>query len=103
MARWLVVFSLLVVLGLAFYPARADDDTKKKVNDLLTYFKKLDANRDGRVSKDEFLKLADRFKDRVKARQKLATVYDEIDTNKKGITQDQFKQYLETHPKKRTP
>jgi len=102
MARWVVAVTLLVTLGLVFYPARAGDDGKKNAAELIAYFKKLDTNSDGRVSKPEFLKLADRFKDKAKARQKLSAIYDEIDKERKGITEQQFKTYLETHPRKKT-
>ncbi len=102
MARCLAVLSLLLILGLVLYPAWGGEDVKKSTEALLRDFSKLDANKDGRVNREEFLKLAKRFKDEPKARKKLATVYEQIDTDKKGITIEQFKTYLENY-KKKTP
>jgi hypothetical protein len=99
MARWLIVFSLPLTLILGLGTVRADD-AKKSVAEVEAFFKKLDANNDGKLSKEEFLSLAERFKDRTKARQRLAIVYDRIDTGRMGITQEQFKMYLESNPKK---
>jgi Ca2+-binding EF-hand superfamily protein len=105
MVRWLAGFSLLLTLTLVLYPALAGDEAHKRTADIvIANFKKLDANSDGRVSKTEFLKIAERFKakDRAKARDKLSAIYDEIDRDRKGITQEQLKRYFEDHRKKTT-
>jgi Ca2+-binding EF-hand superfamily protein len=99
MARWLALLVLALSLIIVLVPAWGGDDTKKAM-DLETYFKKLDTNSDGRVTKPEFLKLASHFKDRTKAKAWLGTVYDQIDTERKGITREQLKQYLDNKRKK---
>src|SRR5262249_52798599 len=78
----------------------ADDDQFKRTNgkvDAEKFFKKLDANSDGKLSRDEFLKLADRVKetDRDKARDRLAKFYDKLDPQRRGLTKEQFKAFLE--------
>ncbi|MBI3408917.1 MAG: hypothetical protein HY040_11235 [Planctomycetes bacterium] len=76
----------------------ADDEFKKKGRiDSDTFFKKLDANGDGKLSRDEFLKLADRVKDKDKdrVRDRLARTYDKLDPQRKGLTKEQFKTFLE--------
>jgi hypothetical protein len=99
MARCLIVFSAVVTLSLAFSAVRADDE-KKVGMEVEANFKKLDANNDGKLSKEEFLRLAERFKDRSKARQRLGSIFDRIAGSLTGITQEQFKRYLESNPKK---
>ena len=93
MARLLgYIFSVLtsaVVLG----GALAQEPKKGKL-DVDAVFKKLDANTDGKLQKDEFLKLADRFKEKDKARAKLTTTFEKLDTEKMGLTKDQFRKYL---------
>jgi Ca2+-binding EF-hand superfamily protein len=74
-------------------------DARGKV-DAEAIFKKLDTNSDGKLSKDEFLKLADNFKNKDKAREKLTTAFEKFDTDKKGLTQDQFRKYLDSVKKK---
>jgi Ca2+-binding EF-hand superfamily protein len=60
-------------------------------------FKKLDENGDGKLTKKEFLKIADEFKDKIGenrmvfARALLASRYDELDPNGNGLTLDQFR------------
>lgn len=76
----------------------ADDEFKKKAKiDPDTFFKKLDANSDGKLSRDEFLKLADRVKDKDKdrVRDRLAKTFDRLDPQRKGLTKEQFKVFLE--------
>jgi EF-hand domain pair len=77
-------------------------DTQSKL-DVEAIFKKLDSNNDGKLSKDEFLKLADNFKNREKAREKLATAFEKFDTAKTGLTKDQFRRYLDSVKKKDAP
>ena len=68
---------------------------KKFKGDFEAFFKKLDTNMDGKLSKDEFLKIADRAKEKDQARQKLGQEYDKLDPAMKGITKELFRRYLE--------
>ena len=88
------LLAFLLLLG----PVTADEDAVKSKfkGDFDTFFKKLDTNRDGKLSKDEFLQMADRAQDKNKAREKLARVYEMLDAEKKGISKEQFKTYLDT-------
>lgn len=79
-------------------PAQGGDSDKKK-GDFEAFFKRLDANMDGKLSKDEFLKLAERAKDKAQARQKLTEAYDKIDPEGKGIEKAPFKKYLDDRKK----
>jgi len=58
----------------------------------------------GEVYQEDFARqLSDAMKgvkDRTKARTLLTTIYEQIDTDKKGITQEQLHQYLDTKRKK---
>jgi Ca2+-binding EF-hand superfamily protein len=69
-------------------------DNPKKFN-FDAFFKRLDTNMDGRLSKDEFLKMADRAKEKEQARAKLSQAYDMLDPEMKGITKDIFRRFLE--------
>ena len=99
MARLIGLLSLAAALFcLSAAGFGADDEFKKKVRiDPDTFFKKLDSNGDGKLSRDEFLKLADRVKDKDKerVRDRLAKTYDRLDPQRKGLTKDQFKSFLE--------
>ena len=95
MARWLGLAFVVVTLAL-FLSAVNAQDTKQKKIDVETMFKKLDTNNDAKLSKDEFLKLADRFKDREKAREKLAQAFDKIDPQNRGISKAELKNYLDS-------
>jgi len=75
-------------------------DTKKPKLDIDIVFKKLDSNNDGKLVKDEFLRLADRFKDKEKAREKLTRTHNIIDPRNIGLTRDQFRRYLDGVKKK---
>ena len=97
MARWLGM--LLVALTALLLGGVQAQDTKKKL-DSEAIFKKLDANKDGKLSKDEFLKLADNFKNRDKAREKLVAAFEKFDTDMTGLTQDQFRKYLDSVKKR---
>jgi hypothetical protein len=88
------VCSAAVVFG----AAQAQDDPKDKKPDPDLLFKKLDVSpKDNRLSKDEFLKLAEFGRDKTKARDFLARAYDKVydkvgaDKDKKGLTPEQFK------------
>jgi Ca2+-binding EF-hand superfamily protein len=60
-------------------------------------FKKLDANGDGKLSKDEFLKIADEYREAigenrlVLARALLGKRYDELDPTGAGLTREHFR------------
>lgn len=75
-------------------------DTKKPKLDIDVVFRKLDSNSDGKLVKDEFLRLADRFKDKEKAREKLTRTHNIIDPTNAGLTKDQFRKYLDSVKKK---
>lgn len=85
--------ALLSVLSMA---GAGDGDGKKtKKLDFEAFFKKLDANMDGKLNREEFLKLADRAKEKEKAREKLGQAFDKIDPRNQGITKEQFRRFLE--------
>lgn len=92
LAAWLT--SLALVMSIA--SAGDDDDNKKKKKlDAETIFKKLDADNNGRLSKEEFLKIADRAKDAERAEKFkafLTKIYEKLATDKQGITLDQFRE-----------
>jgi Ca2+-binding EF-hand superfamily protein len=99
MARWLA--SLLAVMTAIILLNTAEaQDTKKPKLDVDVIFRKLDSNSDGKLAKDEFLRLADRFKDKEKARQKLTSTYNTIDPKNVGLSKDQFRKYLDSVKKK---
>jgi Ca2+-binding EF-hand superfamily protein len=93
----ILVFAAIVFLGGG---VRAQD--KKSLVDIDSVFKKLDTNSDNKLQKDEFLKLAEHFKDKGKAREKLTTAFSMIDAQKKGfLSKDQFRTYYESAKKQR--
>lgn len=92
MARWFGMLFLIIAAGVVLTSADAQETKKIDVDAI---FKKLDANSDGKLSKDEFLKLAENFKDKVKAREKLTRTFEKIDPNNEGVSKDQFRKYLE--------
>jgi Ca2+-binding EF-hand superfamily protein len=99
MARWLGLLIFAVTVGFVLNSANGQDSPKKEI-DVDTIFKKLDTNSDGKLSKDEFLKLADNFKDKEKARKKLTDAFEMIDTDKMGLSIQQFRTYFEKARKK---
>jgi EF hand domain-containing protein len=86
---------LLAALVFGSIGAAADDQGKKPKGNLDAIFKKLDSNKDGKLDRDEFLRLADRAKEKDQARAKLSQTYDKLDPEMKGITKDQFRRFLE--------
>jgi hypothetical protein len=99
MAR--VMGMLCMAMAVGFFLGSAGAQEQKKGNfDIEAIFKKLDTNNDGKLSKDEFLKLADRFKDKEKARDKLTKAFEKFDTEKMGLTKAQFRKYVESVKKK---
>ena len=85
------------LLGSAF----AGDDGKKG-KDIDAIFRKLDLNMDGKLNKDEFLKIADRFRDKDRARTELGQTFDKLDPTNKGLTRDQFRTFVEATAKKKS-
>src|SRR5438094_911925 len=88
------VFGFLMLLG----TVGAEDGPQSK-GDFEAFFRKLDTDKNGRLSKPEFLKMADQAKERAKARDRLAKVFDMLDPENKGITKERFKAYLESSKK----
>src|SRR5262245_41382013 len=97
MAKLFGIFSLVAAVLCLVAIGTADDSKKNGKTDPDTFFKRLDTNSDGKLSREEFLKLADRVKDkdREKARERLAKVYEKLDTKRVGLSKDQFKAFLE--------
>ena len=99
MTRLLGLFFVVLTIGLVLGNA-AGQGTKQGKLDVNAIFKKLDANNDGKLQKDEFLKLADQYKNKEKARAKLAEAFKTIDPENRGITKDVFRRYLDSAKKK---
>ena len=99
MSRWLGML-FVALSALIFLNAVEAQDAPKKY-DADAIFKKLDVNNDGVLSKDEFLKLADNFKNKEQARKKLADCFVMLDKDMKGLTKVQFKTYLDEVKKKK--
>ena len=100
MKRLVGIFALLVAGTVLLGPLTAGD-IGKKGKDIDAIFQKLDANQDGRLSKDEFVKIAERFRDKEKARVQLGQTYDKLDPGQKGLTRDQFRMFVEASRKKK--
>jgi Ca2+-binding EF-hand superfamily protein len=94
----LILFAAAVLVG----PLAAGDDTKL-AGDIDKMFQKLDTNKDGRLSKDEFLKIAEHFRDtdKDKARSRLGQTFDKLDPQQKGLSREQFRSFIETVRKKK--
>lgn len=75
--------------------AGAGDDGKKRQGKFDDFFKKLDNDMDGKLTKSEFLRMAERAKEKEQARRKLGQAYDKLDPQKKGITKEVFRRFLE--------
>jgi len=93
MKVWWACGCIFLAGSLALTAADDDGGKKSKVEAL---FKKLDSNGDDKLSRDEFLKMADRAKDKVQARQKLGQAYDQIDPERNGITREVFHRFLKS-------
>ena len=101
MTRLLGIVALLTAILALLGPLSAGDNVKKG-KDVDAIFQKLDTNKDGRLSRDEFLKIAERFRDKDKARTQLGQAFDKLDPDRKGLTRDQFRTYIEASGKKKT-
>jgi Ca2+-binding EF-hand superfamily protein len=99
MTRWPGIL-VVALSAIVFLSAVEAQDAPKKL-DVDAIFKKLDLNDDGLLSKAEFLKLADNFKNKEKALKKLEEAFVMLDTDMKGLTRMQFKVYLENVKKKK--
>jgi Ca2+-binding EF-hand superfamily protein len=99
MARAMGLLCTVMAVGL-FLGSAGGQEQKKGNFDIDAIFKKLDTNNDGKLSKEEFLKLAERFKDKEKARAKLVKAFEQFDTEKMGLTKAQFQKYVESVKKK---
>jgi Ca2+-binding EF-hand superfamily protein len=100
MTRVVGMVVLLLAGSALLGPAIAGDDGKKG-KDIDAIFRRLDANMDGKLNKDEFLKIADRFRDKDRARAELGQTFDKLDPTNKGLTKDQFRTFVETTAKKK--
>lgn len=100
MKRLVGILALLVAATVSLGPVRAGDNGKTS-KDIDAIFRKLDTNKDGRLSKDEFVRIAERFRDKEKARVQLGQTYDKLDPDHKGLTQTQFRMYVEASRKRR--
>ena len=100
MARCFGLGSLLAAFILILGSASAQQDDKKRNGEVL--FAKLDVNKDHKLTKDEFVKLADYAKEKTKAKDFLGSVFDKLDSDKKGqVTKEQFLKYLDQAKKKK--
>ena len=95
MARLLGMLLVALTAGFLLNTAAAQDTTKKATLDFEAIFKKLDTDSDGFLSKDEFVKLCDNFKNKEQARAKLEMAYDKLERSVKGLSRDQFRSYLD--------
>ena len=101
MARLLGMTCLVLSFMIFFAPAGAGEDTRKtKQIDFEKFFKMLDENMDGKLNREEFLKMADRAKDKAKARDNLNKTYDKLDPDKKGISKERFKEFMDSKKKR---
>src|SRR5436190_20618527 len=99
--RWCIGMLLAALtIGLIVSVGEAGDPGKKGKLNVEAIFKKLDTNSDDKLSKEEFVKLAERFKDKEKARIKLTMAYDKIDPQNIGLSRDVFQKYLDSVRKK---
>src|SRR4051794_3449455 len=103
MRRFLAVAMVLMSFALILASADAQQQGKGKRGkgkggfgggDPEATFKKLDTNSDGKLSKEEYLKTADRIQDAEKAaklKEFLGKAYDKANTGGDGLTLEQYK------------
>jgi Ca2+-binding EF-hand superfamily protein len=93
------------LMALAGAEAGQQDKKSRRKMDPDVLFKKLDTNKDGRVSREEFLKLAAKIQERLgpekgaQIAERLGQMFDQYDTDKKGLTLQQFRQMREDQSK----
>ena len=104
MTRFLGVCALFGVYLLALGPAGAGGDKDKKVEgkkiDSAAIFQRLDTNGDGKLTRDEFLQIAEKLKEKLgeekgeKLKTFLEKAFDKMDAKKAGfLTLEQFKSF----------
>src|SRR5262245_1745249 len=98
MMRWLVALALLAIVAVAPTDTWGDDLPSPEA-DPGVIFRRLDANGDGKISRDEFrafLANAPRFKDQPELARGL---FDRLDTNRDGfLSLDEFRRITELRP-----
>jgi len=106
MNKFLILCSavmLSLVWGLSTETAEAGKGKAKKKNDPEAMFKKLDANSDGKVTREEFSKLGELGKKAktIKAK-KLDKMFAQLDTKNQGyLSLEEFKKISEVQGKKK--
>jgi hypothetical protein len=90
---------ILLLAAVTIGSAQEGSNGRKNGGDFDTFFRRLDANHDGKLNRDEFLKMADRAKEKEQARRKLGEAYDKLDPQRKGLAKDVFKRYLDERRK----
>ena len=111
--RSVTILGIVAVAALAFSPvaeAKAKAKAKKKGGDLEAIFKKLDADKDGKLSPTEFAKVTEEFKKKKadaaapapaakatkKAGKKTDALFTKLDTDKNGsLSLEEFKKVNE--------
>lgn len=86
MNQLITLAAAVAILASSVVPASAADKAAKK-RDPEQIFKKLDANSDGKVSKDEFNRLADRLAKKLdadKAKEMATKLFEKLDADKDG-------------------
>lgn len=88
--------SFLLLIGSASAadaPAKGKGKLAGKFGDPEAMFKKLDANNDGKLSKDEFLKILDKLPadKQEQAKTALSKLFDKISNGSDGITLEQLR------------
>jgi len=102
MIRWLTGASFLAAFLLALSTAGADDKVEsKKTPALEGLFKRLDANKDGKLSKEEFKQLAELGQGRLKDKPELVDkLFEKLDADGDGfVTLEEFKKLAELREK----
>jgi Ca2+-binding EF-hand superfamily protein len=101
-----VILSMIGMVALAWNlavapaPASAAEGKKKKT-DLEALFKKLDTNNDGKLSKEEFAKIAELGKKKGAKSKRIDQLFQKLDTNNDGsLSLEEFKKIREVRAKK---
>lgn len=100
MTRFRTGLAILTASMVLVTSVGAADEQKDKKRDPAALFKKLDTNNDGKISKDEFLKIADKIKAKAgddkaaKVTQALQKIFSKLDTNNDGyLSLEEFKAF----------